>query len=137
MTTEQFAELFRCYLAPFSSPNAHVYLGGAIGIDTEALVWLAEHTRVALTVAVPCVLADQPEDAVNAVRHWQERKRVKGIVELGAPSLGTVAYHARNRWMVDRSDFVIGFPRGDVPSGTWYTINYAAEKGKPRLVVPI
>lgn len=40
--------------------------------------------------------------------------------------------------MVDRSEFVIGFPFGDNPvSGTWYTLNYAAEHGKPRLVVPL
>jgi hypothetical protein len=40
--------------------------------------------------------------------------------------------------MVDRSDLVIGFTRGAEPtSGTWYTVNYGAEQGKPRLVVPI
>ena len=40
--------------------------------------------------------------------------------------------------MVDRSGFVIGFPKGTDPhSGTWYTVNYAAAQGKPRLVVPV
>jgi hypothetical protein len=50
----------------------------------------------------------------------------------------TVAYHVRNRWMVDRSDLTLGFLRGDDPSSaTWYTLDYTAALGKPRLVVPI
>ncbi len=40
--------------------------------------------------------------------------------------------------MVDRGQLVIAFPRGeDQTSGTWYTVNYAAEQGKPRLIVPV
>lgn len=40
--------------------------------------------------------------------------------------------------MVDRSALVIGFPRTDSSSeGTWYTLEYAASKGTPRLIVPL
>ncbi|OSY38944.1 MULTISPECIES: hypothetical protein [Pseudonocardia] len=40
--------------------------------------------------------------------------------------------------MVDRSDFVIGFPRGDDPqSGTRYTLGHAARLGLPHLVLPV
>ncbi|GAA4845662.1 hypothetical protein GCM10025787_29690 [Saccharopolyspora rosea] len=128
--------LFDAYLRPFAGGAAHFYLGGAAGIDTAALAWLAEHTNVGLTVVVPCALVDQPAIAVETVNRW--RKRVDEVVELQALELGTVAYHARNRWMVDRSELVIGFPRGTDPaSGTWYTLNYAAEQGKARLVIPL
>lgn len=134
----EYRLLFDAYLRPFAGEGSHFYVGGAAGIDTLALDWLTEHTPVALTVVVPCTLADQPEQArqtvLSAVRHAE---RVS-LVELGAPKLGTEAYHARNRWMVDRSDLVIGFPRGDNSgSGTWYTIHYGAEQGRPRLIVPI
>ena len=130
--------LFDGYLQPFADPDAHFYLGGAAGIDTAALDWLADRSQASLTVVVPCAVADQPAAAAASIRRWQDAGRLVEVVELGADRLGTAAYHARNRWMVDRSGFVIGFPRGAEPtSGTWYTVNYAAEQGKPRLVVPV
>ncbi|SDU62841.1 DNA recombination-mediator protein A [Amycolatopsis marina] len=134
----QLTGLFDDYLRPFADPNATFYLGGAAGIDTSALDWLAEHTQAALTVVVPCTVADQPAVAGEAIHRWQRGGRLAGVVELRAEKLGSSAYHARNRWMVDRSGFVIGFPQGsDSTSGTWYTVNYAADQGKPRLVVPV
>ncbi|MCG8917852.1 hypothetical protein L6E12_18895 [Actinokineospora sp. PR83] len=134
----QLPDLFDGYLRPFAGSESHFHLGGAAGIDTAALDWLATHTQASLTVVVPCTVADQPAAANGAIRWWQGRGRLAGVVELGAAKLGTTAYHARNRWMVDRSGLVIGFPRGTQPtSGTWYTVNYAAEQGKPRLVVPV
>ncbi len=130
--------LFDGYLRPFADADAHFYLGGAVGIDTAALDWLAGCSQVSLTVVVPCTVADQPAAAVASIRRWQDDGRLAEVVELGADRLGTVAYYARNRWMVDRSAFVIGFPRGaDQGSGTWYTVNYAAEQGKPRLILPL
>lgn len=134
----QLPELFDGYLRPFAGPDAHFYLGGAVGIDTAALDWLAENSRASLTVVVPCTVADQPAAAVASIRRQRDTGRLAEVVELGADRLGTAVYYARNRWMVDRSNFVIGFPRGAEPtSGTWYTVNYAAEQGKPRLIAPV
>lgn len=130
--------LFDAYLEPFVGKGSYVYVGGALGIDTLALDWLVERTEAALTVVVPCTLADQPEHARQTALSATGRTHRVSLVELGAPRLGVDAYHARNRWMVDRSDLVIGFPRGDSPgSGTWYTIHYGAERARPRLIVPI
>lgn len=134
----EYGLLFDAYLRPFAGENSHIYVGGALGIDTLALDWLAEHTPVALTVVVPCTLADQPEQARQTVLSATRCTQRVSLVELGAPRLGVEAYYARNRWMVDHSDLVIGFPHGDNPrSGTWYTIHYGAEHGRPRLIVPI
>lgn len=134
----QLAGLYSEYLRPFADPDATFYLGGAAGIDTSALDWLAEHTGAALIVVVPCAVDDQPAAAVRAIRRWHRSERLEKVVELCADKLGSAAYHARNRWMVDRSSFVIGFPYGTDPSsGTWYTMNYAAEQGKPLLIVPV
>ncbi len=136
-TAAEYGMLFDAYLRPFTGEGSHVYLGGAMGIDTLALGWLAEHAPAALTVVVPTTLADQPDEARQAVLGAARRAQV-ALVELGAPQLDEEAYHARNRWMVDRSDLVIGFPHGDDPrSGTWYTIGYGAEQARPRLIVPI
>jgi len=137
-TESRLHGLFDDYLQPFADPDAHFYLGGAAGLDTAALDWLAEQTQAVVTVVVPCTVANQPATAADAIVRWNLRERLAEVVELQADRLGTSAYHARNRWMVDRSGFVIGFPRGTEPaSGTWYTVNYAADQGKPRLVVPV
>jgi predicted Rossmann fold nucleotide-binding protein DprA/Smf involved in DNA uptake len=134
----EYRLLFDAYLQPFAGEGSTIYVGGALGIDALALAWLAEHTPADLTVVVPCTLADQPEQARQSVLSVTRRVQRVALVELDAPQLGAEAYHTRNRWMVDRSDLVIGFPHGDDPrSGTWYTIRYGAHQGKPRLIVPI
>ena len=133
----QLSAVFDDYLRPFADAAATFYIGGAAGIDTAALTWLAENSRAFLVVVVPCTVADQPAVAGEAIRRFDRGGRLVEIVELRADKLGTAAFHARNCWMVDRSGFVIGFPRGtDHTSGTWFTLNYAAEQGKPRLIVP-
>ncbi len=130
--------LFEAYLQPFADAGTRFYVGGAAGIDTAALTWLCERTTSELFVVVPCRVADQPAEAVDAIDAGVRARRVAEVVELQADQLGTRAYHARNRWMVDRSELVIGFPRGaDQTRGTWYTLNYAADQGKPRLIVPL
>lgn len=135
----ELAELFQAYLGPFSDSTAHFYVGGASGVDTAALRWLAQNSEAALTVVVPCRIVDQPVGSAEVIDGLRGEERLADVVEMGATMLGKAAYHARNRWMVDQSGLVIGFPRGDesVGGGTWYTLNYAAEQGKARLVVPL
>ena len=45
---DDYVALFAAYLAPFA--DGHFYIGGARGIDTLTLAWLAEHTDAHLTV---------------------------------------------------------------------------------------
>jgi len=61
------------------------------------------------------------------------------VVELRHPEFpSAAAYHNRNRWMVDRAGLLVAFPQGNNPSsGTIYTVNYAAERDLPRVIVPI
>lgn len=135
---DRLADAFDAYLRPFSDPETHFYVGGASGVDTAALHWLATHSEAALTVVVPCRVIDQPTGSAELIDRLRDEKRL-AVVELGATLPGKASYHARNRWMVDHADLVIGFPRGDesVGGGTWYTLHYAAEQGKARLVIPL
>jgi predicted Rossmann fold nucleotide-binding protein DprA/Smf involved in DNA uptake len=71
----EYGRLFRTYLQPFAHEDAQVYIGGAPGIDTLALDWLVEHSCVALTVVVPCTLADQPDEASDAVLEARRAQR--------------------------------------------------------------
>ncbi|MFE4667261.1 hypothetical protein ACFRI7_33360 [Streptomyces sp. NPDC056716] len=131
----EYAYLFATYLQPFTD-NAHLYMGGAKGIDSLTLHWLAENTAAHLTVVVPGTVEQQPTEAQQAIA--RVRDRITEVVELKAARLAAPAYHARNRWMVDRSELTIGFPRnGELDSGTWQTLNYTRDQGKPHLIVPV
>lgn len=137
--SDEVAAAFEAYLRPFADAGAHFYVGGASGVDTAALQWLASSSEVALTVVVPCRIVDQPAGSAALIERLRGEERLADVVEMGAALLGKAAYHARNRWMVDHAGLVIGFPRGDesVGGGTWYTLDYAAEQGKARLIVPL
>ncbi|MFJ6571942.1 hypothetical protein ACIQNU_31520 [Streptomyces sp. NPDC091292] len=132
-----YADLFERYVRPWVQDSTHFHIGGATGIDSLTLLWLAGNSKAKITVVTPGTLGQQPPEARQAVERC--RNRIDGIVELAAAELRSAAYHARNRYMVDRSDMVIGFPlgRSDATSGTWHTINYGAESGKPRLIIPV
>ncbi|MFF3190573.1 hypothetical protein [Streptomyces misionensis] len=132
-----YVDLFGRYLAPWATPDTRWYVGGARGIDSLSLLWLAGNSRSRITVVVPGTVAQQPAEARQAIERC--RDRIEEIVELGATELRAPAFHARNRWMVDRAQMVIGFPLAgpEGASGTWQSINYAASQGKSRLIVPV
>lgn len=134
-----YDRLFADFLGPFTLPDRTVYVGGALGIDTLALRWLARETKALVTVVVPATLEEQPREAAGAIRVAAASGRVHELIELVHPDFpSTEAYHARNRWMVDRSELLVAFPLNDGESrGTAYTIDYAASRGVPRLVVGI
>ncbi|MCG8417677.1 MAG: hypothetical protein MJE77_06995 [Proteobacteria bacterium] len=139
-TETELEALFRRFVGPFADPAAHAYLGGAAGIDTLALSWLARNTESLITVAVPVRVAEQPRPAQVEIAAAARAGRLHELVELGHPAgLGDAAYNARNRWLVDRAELLIGFPltTEDDGSGTWYTLGYAARQGIPRLIVSL
>lgn len=131
-----YAELFTSYLARFADAETRFYIGGAKGIDSLSLLRLARNTRAHITIVVPGTVRQQPAEAQQAIT--RSRDRITEVVELRAAELGSPAFHARNRWMVDRSHMVIGLPLlgPQGRSGTWQTLNYGAEQGKPQLIVP-
>jgi predicted Rossmann fold nucleotide-binding protein DprA/Smf involved in DNA uptake len=137
---EEYHALFTEFLAPFVAVDTVVYVGGAKGIDSLALTWLVTNTGARVVIAVPGTVDGQPEEAQARIAAAQRQgdARVE-VVELGHAEFPSApAYHSRNRWMVDRAGLLVAFPYGDNPtSGTWYTANYAAERGLPRVIVPI
>lgn len=137
--TQKLSALFEQLLTPFAARGCEWMLGGAAGVDTVALQFLAR-TEKHLVVAVPARLEDQPADAGAAVAEARRAGRLARLVELAHPEgVGSAAFTARNRWLVDHSDLVIGFPLHPVDdgSGTWETLRYAAELGKPYLVASL
>lgn len=133
-----FADLFDTYLGPWATDDAHFYVGGAVGIDSLTLSWLARNSSSRITVVVPGTIKQQPAEAWQAIE--RSRERIAEIVELGARELHTPAFHARNRYMVDHTQITLGFPLEGSEgsgSGTWQTLTYTASQVKPRLIVPV
>jgi hypothetical protein len=122
---------------PYAAAAHGFFVGGAVGVDTHALEWLLTR-RAPITVVVPATIEDQPAPARDRIRQ-AERAGLAEVVELRHPDFPKAeAYHARNRWMVDRSELIIGFPlAGRGGGGTWSTLDYAAWKDMPRLIIPI
>lgn len=137
----EYFQVFADLIAPYAEAGEAVrfYLGGAPGIDTLGLRWLASATRARLTVVVPGTVAEQPGPARDAVQRAVADGRVDIVVEMERQDFpATAAYHARNRYMVDNSEMLIAFPLGTgAAGGTLQTMEYAATKGLPRLIVPI
>jgi predicted Rossmann fold nucleotide-binding protein DprA/Smf involved in DNA uptake len=125
------------WMRPYAAAGHGFFVGGAVGIDTLALGWLVSR-RAPVTVVVPATVEDQPAAACGRIRQ-AERAGLAEVVELHHPGFPEAeAFHARNRYMVDRSQFVVGYPlSGRDGGGTWDTLEYAASKGLPRLIVPV
>ena len=129
------------HLRPFCAQETTWLLGGAAGIDTLALAWLADRSdRGRIVVAVPVTVAAQPAAAAAAINAAEQAGRLDDLVELNHPEgLGAAAYTARNRWLVDRADVVVGFPLTPThdSSGTWETLRYARASRRPIVVAAL
>jgi len=114
-----------------------IYFGGALGADTEALraaLDLRRGNRPRLVVVLPDTLDVQPLATRDVSRRADE------VVELRRPidaADGWRAYHARNRWMVDRASLVVAFWDGDPRSGTGATVAYARRRGVAVRIVEV
>ena len=131
---------FESFLLPFARAGVRWILGGASGIDTMALDWLAglDHPGDRLVV-VPVTVADQPREAQLSIKEASGRGTPVEVIELCHPSgSGPAAWTARNQFMVDHCQLVIGFPASDLPdqSGTWETLEYARQCRRALLTVP-
>jgi hypothetical protein len=118
--------------------DAKFKVGGAIGMDHHALGYLIELGKASnVTIVVPGRLEQQPESV---------KPRIYGAISEGAllvqlqapdfPSAG--AYHDRNRWMLNRSEFGLFYPlMGQHKGGTHELLKEAQRRDMPRTVVPV
>jgi len=100
------------------------YFGGAKGIDSDALEYIARTQPGSVrTVVVPNRLADQPASARVIIN-----KHATNVIELR--NSGPDRYMIRNRFMVDNSTRTDAFYDYRGKGGTFNTIEYARYKGK-------
>ena len=130
-------------LAASSWPeHTEVYVGGALGFDTDA-------ARVCVETAVPFIAAVpfpsqwkrwKPSDQTVYRNMFTYAKRVEYVSPVDPPlaygdgSAVVAMMNARNRYMVDRCDLVVAAWDGS-PGGTAHCVKYAQSKGKEILVL--
>lgn len=105
--------------------------GGARGIDTDALNYMAEtQPHVRRTVIVPNTVAAQPIEARHAIR-----LRAHNVIEMR--NTGANRYQLRNEAMVRRSTHLRAFYDHRGSGGTFNTIEYAKRTGKPYSITTV
>ncbi|CAM5560120.1 hypothetical protein STENM36S_00013 [Streptomyces tendae] len=62
-----FSDLFARYLAPWATHDSRFYIGGARGIDSLSLLWLAGNSASRLTIVVPGTGVRAAAEARHAV----------------------------------------------------------------------
>jgi len=120
--------------------------GGALGVDTEALIAAGEynpHGPPQRVVVVPFTLKHQPNEAQKAIRYFAHVVR-----ELGLPQ-GRSAYLQRNDVMLERAaavnqarkndqhSLLLAFTDGRKTGGTAYTIKEAKKLGIRTVIVTV
>lgn len=133
------AIVFRAATYVFDEDDTTWYVGGATGIDTLFLDWMIVRLQGFIHIVIPTKLEDQPRDAQRAIRNaLSQLPRDVMLTELNSKAGSPEKYYVRNRFMVDRSQMLLGFPHEtELSSGTGYTINYAATIGVPRMIWPV
>jgi hypothetical protein len=114
--------LFERYMAPFVREGHEFFVGGAVGIDTLALDWLATR-QSPVTVVVPATVEDQQAPADERIRHAQ-RAGLAEVVELRHPSTpsrmptmpGTGTWSTGRHWS---SDFPVRTAAARAPGTPW------------------
>ena len=114
--------------------------GGALGGDLDfaetVLLYKEVNPNILLEIAVPC--ADQAGRWSNA-----DKKRYDTIlsradeVNVLSERYTPWCMHARNRYMVDKSDAVLAIWNGKQEGGTFQTLTYAKKKGKHTFILSI
>jgi len=107
------------------------YLGGATGVDSDALEYIGKTQPYSIrTVVVPNRITDQPLYSRMMIKN-----HATNVIELR--NTGSDRYFIRNRYMVDHSSKTVAFYDFRGRGGTLQTMNYAQSKGKLLTTNPL
>lgn len=116
-----------------ASHQVHTFVtGGALGFDTLAAATVinlrrGEFPHIKLVLALPCPDQADRWSAADRALYLDIKQNADEVVVL-SPAYTAGCMHKRNRYMVDRSSFLIGYV--ERPSGgSFSTLQYAQKQG--------
>ncbi len=113
--------------------------GGALGVDqwaTEIVIEIKKQVKpVSLCIAKPfrsqaTKWTKEAQGEYEKILHGSDK-----VVEVSEGVYAAWKMHKRNRWMVDRSKFIIAVFDQVQKGGTWNCLEYALKKGKKVFVI--
>lgn len=114
--------------------------GGALGADCDfaetVLLYKEVKPDIVLEIAVPCANQARAFSPADKKRYDTILARVDEVNVL-SEHYTRWCMHARNRYMVDKSDAVIAIWNGKQEGGTFSTLTYAQKKQKKVVVLDI
>ncbi len=109
--------------------------GGALGFDMMAALCVlglkTKYPKITLCIDVPHRGQESNWEASQQELYWYILERADEVTYLSEQYYSGCMY-ARNRYMVDRSDYVLAYVRR-TNGGSYYTATYAEEQGKKIL----
>lgn len=108
------------------------YNGGALGIDqifAEEMIKLKEKYNLYNIIAIPCVGQESKWPIIDKERYYNIiNKMDKKIILYDKYTHSCM--NNRNKYMVDRSNYVFSFWDGELKGGTYNCVKYAISKKK-------
>lgn len=112
--------------------------GGALGFDTLAaqtvLDLKKDYAQIKLILAILCKNQSDKWSYENKVEYEKIKNASDKVIYL-SEKYESSCMLKRNKYMVDKSDFVIAAWDGRKRGGTYYTVNYAKKLGKKIIFI--
>lgn len=106
-------------------------VGMALGFDMLVAEVCIEN-NIPFVAAIPCrgQTRTWPKQEIDRYRKIIEKAYKTTVVSSGEFQVWKL--FERNKWIVNRSNFVVAYWDGDPQGGTYHCFKYAQEKGKPK-----
>lgn len=107
-----------------------------IGIEAALRERDKKGANVRVIIARPCPSQAARWDKYEQMHYERLCQGADRVVTLGDDPCTADKYHARNRWMVDQSDYITAVWLG-IEGGTKATVDYALSRGKRVLLLDV
>ena len=106
------------------NPELTAIVGGALGVDTDSARECFK-LGIPYIVAVPCQNQDKKWPTASQVKYKKMLELAQEVVYVHNGEYTNSCMSERNRYMVDRADFLVAVWNGDKSGGTWNCLSYA------------